>query len=245
MDDGRRDPVPALRVDSDLFDWAVVGADVRLRVSPLLHYAHSLEVRRDPQAEDQAPDRTPPAGTIDRPAGEPDAEPFPTDGGRSRARHTDPVMAGIPDPRSLVVPDEAAAALPRSGASRCRSCPAEPVPGDCLGYLAGRRAADVPRAAGRRVRSTAPTTHLGRRHDPADPDSTWWPLGTARSPRDVPGLGVQARFYGALLAALHPRAIFAVRVHRHGVPDNQATVALAELAVRRLNARRDRNPAAR
>jgi hypothetical protein len=261
VDDGRREPVPALRVDGDLFDWAVVGADVRLRVSPLLRYAHSLEVRRDPEAEDQAtlldradrssadPDAPETPDTPDAP-GAPDSEAFAAEGSRSRARHLDPATAGIPDPRSLVVPAEAAAAL--GCAVRGEPLPVlsdgEPVlgvtawaylPTGALPTSRGQPDDAVEVYCAHDLTSAAVMIPLIRDSD------VWWPLGTARSPRDVPGLGVQARFYGALLAALHPRAIFAVRVHRHGVPDTQATVALAELAVQRLNARRDGDPPGR
>ena len=78
VDDGSQEPIRALRIGGDLYDWAVVGSDVLVRVSRLLRYVHTLEVRTGP---------LPPA-------------PPPTPG-----------PDGALDPRALVTPADAVAAL--------------------------------------------------------------------------------------------------------------------------------------
>ncbi|NLT56982.1 MAG: hypothetical protein GXX79_20960 [Actinomycetales bacterium] len=207
VDDGSQEPIRALRIGGDLYDWAVVGSDVLVRVSRLLRYVHTLEVRTGP---------LPPA-------------PPPTPG-----------PDGALDPRALVTPADAVAAL---------GCG---VRGEPLPVLSGTSPVPGIRAWTYLPIGALPVSH-GRSLDVVEVFSAtnrtaaaamiplirdaeaWWPLGTGPLPRDIPGLGARVRFHGSLLAVFAPRHTFAVRVQRHGRVDADAAISLVRRALSRLD----------
>lgn len=241
IDDGRREPVRALRVGADLFEWAVVGADVHLRVSRLTRYAHTLRVRTG-TTEVESPETR----NLLRWYGSPEwadedrgHEDVPEATDVRRGRHADPGTPDPADPRGLVTAADAASAL--GCAVRGEHLPVlsggEPVPGVIAwAYLP---VGALPTSQGQpadvvEVYSAANRTSAASMIPLIRDAEVWWPLGTARPPRNVPGMRIPAWFHGTLLTVFHRRATFAVRVHRHGLADTETTVALVRTVLDRL-----------